>query len=819
MKILKSLLLLPLFLLFWNISNAYFDITNYEVKWDIKIDWTIVVNEKLDTHFYSEMHGIERILNRYYSVDNLEFQVLYDDIKVNNDNFTTYSEYWDTVIRIGDADKLVFWDHKYDIDYSMYWVIRNFSWMWYSELYWNPIWYDRDSHIRSPKVELNLPKPYTWLKKEDFIISLWYTDYYDIDEFPWEISRDENKITIIYTWELSEYNWITLAIKFSNGYFEYDHDKQASLFAWYINDFDVENNKVYWVVHKSWSIDFKNTLDITTYQPIEYFEWRLPYKFSFKSENLLTLLNELKINWKPFEFEDYDETYYNQYFDLREFSWEDKIIAEYSLYGLIKPFTWEDENWANKIYLPLPIFNTNVDSKNIELELEFPKDEFSDICTWIFREDIDIIVWGQTINIDDYYSNWWSLYCENNVLYFNGSWMFEKGDINFWLSLPDIWFELNDELLWALDALWAWEDYYNSELNNRQSMALLIWMFLTCWWFTWFMNRRYSILWAKEQKYIVQYDAPKWMDAPEAWAIIDDVVDGKDITALIYQRASLKYIKIFSEDNNKKFYIKKLKDLPSSAKKYQVELFNNLFKSNDEYHFSEDSDSLYKHVSKAKKWLMSYIDAEKWYLSKFDYVAWEKSDFKTVNKTFVWCSVFLWLFLYACVVAVINSYLKPVWSWNIVFCFIWIILILFAYKSRDRELHTEKWNELYYHCLWYKEFLMKVDKKKFEALTKEDPLFVEKALPYAVVFWVQTQFIKNITPEDISYFNWDLDSLLNSISYINKSVNYYPYTYSSSSYSWWGYSYSSSSWHGSWSSFSWWYSSWWWGGWWWGRGW
>jgi hypothetical protein len=29
---------------------------------------------------------------------------------------------------------------------------------------------------------------------------------------------------------------------------------------------------------------------------------------------------------------------------------------------------------------------------------------------------------------------------------------------------------------------------------------------------------------------------------------------------------------------------------------------------------------------------------------------------------------------------------------------------------------------------------MKVDKKKFEVLTKEDPLFVEKALPYAVVF-------------------------------------------------------------------------------------
>jgi hypothetical protein len=156
MKILKALFLLPLFLLFWNISNAYFDITNYEIKWDIKIDWTIDINEKIDTHFYSQMHWIERILNRYYSVDNLEFQVLYDDIKVNNDNFTTYDEYWDAVVRIWDADKLVFGDHEYDIDYSMYWVIRNFSWMGYSELYWNPIWYKRDVNIKGANIELNL---------------------------------------------------------------------------------------------------------------------------------------------------------------------------------------------------------------------------------------------------------------------------------------------------------------------------------------------------------------------------------------------------------------------------------------------------------------------------------------------------------------------------------------------------------------------------------------------------------------------------------------------------------------------------------------
>ena len=126
MKIFKSLFLLGLFLFLWNSTYAYFNISNYAVRWDIKIDWTIDINEKIDTYFDSEMHWIERILEKYYSVENTEFQVFYNDINVKWDNFTTYNDYWDTVIRIGDANKTVYWAHNYNIDYSMYWVILNF---------------------------------------------------------------------------------------------------------------------------------------------------------------------------------------------------------------------------------------------------------------------------------------------------------------------------------------------------------------------------------------------------------------------------------------------------------------------------------------------------------------------------------------------------------------------------------------------------------------------------------------------------------------------------------------------------------------------
>ena len=108
---------------------------------------------------------------------------------------------------------------------------------------------------------------------------------------------------------------------------------------------------------------------------------------------------------------------------------------------------------------------------------------------------------------------------------------------------------------------------------------------------------------------------------------------------------------------------------------------------------------------------------------------------------------------------------------------------------------------------------MKVDKEKLETLMAQDPLYIEKVLPYAVVFWVSSQFIKTITPylpEDIERLDWDLDSLTRSITYINRYTNSVvnpASTYSSHT------SYSSSWWFSWGSSFGWGFSSWWgWGG-------
>ena len=90
--------------------------------------------------------------------------------------------------------------------------------------------------------------------------------------------------------------------------------------------------------------------------------------------------------------------------------------------------------------------------------------------------------------------------------------------------------------------------------------------------------------------------------------------------------------------------------------------------------------------------------------------------------------------------------------------------------------------------------MYEVDKKKIEELTKEDPLFVERSLPFAVVFGIETEFIKKITPEMLSWYDGNMNSLLSSVNYIRSFApvpTYHSYSgYSSSGSS---YSYSSSS--------------------------
>jgi len=94
---------------FFGFTFANLEFTNYKVFWNIQNDWTINVQENIDVHFLNEMHGIERKIPWIYTVQDTEFQVFVDNIDVSGYNYKIMDDYYDTNIRIWDADKYVYW--------------------------------------------------------------------------------------------------------------------------------------------------------------------------------------------------------------------------------------------------------------------------------------------------------------------------------------------------------------------------------------------------------------------------------------------------------------------------------------------------------------------------------------------------------------------------------------------------------------------------------------------------------------------------------------------------------------------------------------
>ena len=145
--------------------------------------------------------------------------------------------------------------------------------------------------------------------------------------------------------------------------------------------------------------------------------------------------------------------------------------------------------------------------------------------------------------------------------------------------------------------------------------------------------------------------------------MIDDKLDPKDITSLIYRWASNKYIKICAEDDkNKKFYIKKLKNLPYSAKEYQNKLFKKLFSNGSDFYFSASKNKFQSYLTQTETDLTKYIDEQNWYKYDLSKVGLNAYSFKSDTKTIIFWIAVLWGLGYCFTVTWINSTLNSVWS-------------------------------------------------------------------------------------------------------------------------------------------------------------
>lgn len=308
---------------------------------------------------------------------------------------------------------------------------------------------------------------------------------------------------------------------------------------------------------------------------------------------------------------------------------------------------------------------------------------------------------------------------------------------------------------------------------------------------------------------IVQYIPPKWINSAEAGLLFNCRVDPVDVTSLFYQWVNKKliYIDYEKEDSDSKSIkavtLVKMSNMPETFPFYEKELFNDIFKDKNSRTIDENTN-----LSR----IVSLENLEDYWLNKH----WL---YRKKHNSLWWIICFL---IY--IIWVVASFYYFKWIWLLIWIFLAPILSGFVFKKHNKVRLTEEWSKLASYVVWYAKFIKECDENVLKSFLKEDPLFIDKTLPYAVAFGMETEFLKKVTPlvKDLekSWLTWNLIPIWNIISFIKSDSlfvhdNWYlfnPFFFISGWESW---EYSSSKWFSKWSSFSFgWFSRRWWGGWW-----
>lgn len=243
----------------------------------------------------------------------------------------------------------------------------------------------------------------------------------------------------------------------------------------------------------------------------------------------------------------------------------------------------------------------------------------------------------------------------------------------------------------------------------------------------------------KKYPIIIQYTPPKWINPAEAWLLYNCRVDVTDLTSLIYQRVmdwilSIKNISWKDSNHIEKIELTKLKDIPSDHPFFEREIFNSIFFAWDQKTITYSTQL--KHDLILEDLEMHGIKQWRVYKSK------TAKKWETPFYILVWILVLSSIITYIISIAKDNLTSFYISLFLLIVC-VWLWWYIFWWKPLKL---TEKWAELASHVIWYRNFIKSCDENKIKLFLKEDPMFVDKILPYATAFWIETEFIKKITP-------------------------------------------------------------------------
>lgn len=253
-------------------------------------------------------------------------------------------------------------------------------------------------------------------------------------------------------------------------------------------------------------------------------------------------------------------------------------------------------------------------------------------------------------------------------------------------------------------------------------------------------------------KYLIvtQYFPPKDLNPAEAWLLYNCKVDVSDLTSLIYQWAfewflSIRNIKWVRDWKSlSQIELNKLKDIEESHPFFEKEIFNSIFAVNNKKVITNSFELRYALILED----LEYHWLKKGWISKSNW--W---DFLELIYKLLIILIFILWYIY-----IVWWFLTHPALWIIILALLLSCVLLWWYIDWGKMKLTDKWAKLAAYVIWYRNFIKSCDENMIKLYLKEDPLFIDKTLPYATAFGLETEFLNKITPlaEDwkAQYVNW-----------------------------------------------------------------
>ncbi len=265
--------------------------------------------------------------------------------------------------------------------------------------------------------------------------------------------------------------------------------------------------------------------------------------------------------------------------------------------------------------------------------------------------------------------------------------------------------------------------------------------------------------WGKDENLTIltEFYPPANMSPSVAGYIIDDKLDKRDLTALVPYWGSGGYLQIkevetesmmgFSKTTEYDFI--KVKELPATALSFERTLFNGIFASGGTVRLSSLKNVLYTTMKVAKEELEAEVDKEEYY----------EQGSRGLGVFFTFLGIAIAIFGgYQLVI----GWGAPFW-YALSFLLSGPIILLFGTVMAKK---SKKGNELYMKIAGFKEFIQKVEQDKIKEFLKQDENYIDKVLPFAIVFDVADAWKDKLKGLEIPPPHWFIGSYPGFTTYL-----------------------------------------------------